>query len=978
MMNKSKFQKYFFSLLSFLFLISIAIVAQESTTESSPILEKDGQPVDGKVAFKFAIVSNSTTLWSNDGSSVNGNEPEKSLKISIEKGKYDIELGIPPMKPLYYDLVAKYPNPVLKTWIDMGEGFIACPDRKVSLSEISELDETKYPAVRNGEEKNNSDMAYHAPPLIRDPEMIKAKIEKKKHKEKNKSYPKSPADRFKYRYLQRAGEDGKIPRGALLKAKKHIDEMWDNRQRDAGLWDWEWLGPGNIGGRIRAIMIHPDNPDKMWIGGASGGIWKTANGGSYWQPVNDFLPSLNITSFAMDPNDYDVMYASTGEGFGNSWPDVPGAGIFKSTNGGLSWYQLPETNVDSFNWVTRLAHHPENSDIVYATGRVGSPGNWDGKVYKTTDGGDTWNTILNTPSFATDVKLKPADPSIVFVGTTNGLWISNNSGQDWDEVTTGGVDKLPANSGRCEIGVCESYASRVYASLERNGGEIWRSNDSGDEWDLRNSGTNYMVGSSNQGWYDNAIWVSPVNSSLVVVGGIDLYRSTDGGSNLTKISDWRDYHNGGASNSAHADHHIILEHPDYDGDFNNTVYFGNDGGIQMASNVGTVSQNSGWTNLANNLGITQFYAGGASPDGGIIVGGAQDNSYMIYTSGGGTGNWVQPNTGDGGYSSVNYNNTDIMFSSTQRLDVKKSTDGGANWSASNNGLLDTDNCAAFIAPVSMDPNDPTTLVGGGCSIWRTTNSATNWSSIRGSLGGNIVCTAVDIADGNSSKIWIGYSNGHLAYSDDAGSSWTRVDNNGDDPLPNRWITDIAINANNHDELFVTFAGYNDDNVWLTNDGGDSWLQSTGEPPHDLPELQVNTVRYHPANSNWIYIGTDLGIFASENKGYTWSTTPRYEDNEGPVNVEVDELFWAGDELIAATYGRGMFKSRPLDYIYVDKDAPPGGDGSWGNPYDNVTDAANAAGHGSNIYIYDGTYSESPLIFYKRGLINVVNGAVVIE
>ena len=960
----------FFSMLFFV------ATAQETRIKNTDLQKEKAKPYSGKADFKFVIVSNKTTLWSNDGSSIQGNEPKTPVGLNVNNGKYNAELGVPPMKPIFSGLLKKYPDIVLKTWVNKGNGFQQLPDKALTQNDISSLDEEKYPAISHQNEMTNNDQPFSAPPLIRNPEVIKTKIEKKKN---TGSKAENPDERNKLRYLQRADKDGKIPISALLDAKDHIDEMWENQPKDAGIWNWEWLGPGNIGGRIRAIMIHPDDPDNIWIGGVSGGIWKTTNAGSSWQPVDDFLPSLNITSFAMDPNDYDVMYAATGEGFGNSWPDVPGAGIFKSTDGGDHWYQLPETNVDSFSWVTRLAHHTSNSGVLFATARVGNVGNWDGRVYKSTDGGDTWNTVLDTPFGATDIKLKPDNPNIIFVGTANGVWLSNTGGglNSWIQQATGDPNKLPAGAGRCEIAVCPSFPNRVYVSIQRNGGEIWRSDNSGGTWNQRNTGTNYLMGASNQGWYDNTIWVNPFNSSFIVVGGIDLWRSTNGGDILTKISDWHDYHNGSSANSAHCDHHIIIVHPDFDNDGNKVVFFGNDGGIQKTDDISTVSENSGWVNLANNLGITQFYGGGASPDGSIIVGGTQDNSYLVYTSVAGNQGWYQDNTGDGGYAAVDYNNTNILYAEHQWLDFEKSTDGGNNWENARTGLADAlNNSCAFIAPFSIDPNNPNILVAGGCSLWRTTDTANNWVSIRGPIGW--ACTAIDIANGNSSIIWAGYKNGEVVFTDNAGGNWFKVDNNGPNLLPNRWVTDIAINPNNSNEVIVTFAGYKANNVWRTTDAGNNWIQATGAAPYDLPALQVNTVRFHPANTNWIYIGTDLGVFASENIGATWSTTPRYENNEGPVNVEVAELFWAGDELIAATHGRGMYKSRPLINIYVNHNSPSGGNGSLANPYNNITDAVNAAGHGTDIYIFQGSYNEPPLLFHKRGVVKIVDGPVILE
>jgi photosystem II stability/assembly factor-like uncharacterized protein len=965
------------------FLISLLILASggfcfsqhaNHQSLSSQITET---PKTLTLSAKFAIVTGHISLWSNDGSSVNGSEPETSVLIKVKNGRFQANLGESPMEPIFADLIKMYPNSTIKTWIDNGDGFKSYPDRPFSSNDTFSLVDLKFEPKQTGIIHPTQTRIKPAPMLIANATIPEEEIERKEREKEQGESSENPDERRKQRFMQRAGADGRIPRNALLNAKNHLDN-WPPAD-DAGIWNWTWLGPGNIGGRIRAIIIHPDSTDKMWIGAASGGIWKTTNGGASWSVVNDFLPSLAITSFAMNPNDYEVMYAASGEGFGNSWPDLPGAGIFKSTDGGDHWYQLPETNVDSFNWVTRLAQHPSNSNILYATARVGTIDHWEGKVYKSVDGGEHWTTLLTTPNGAYDIKLQPGNPSTIFVGTAKGFYRSINGGTNWVEMSTGAADKLPDNTARCEIGVSRSYPQRVYVSLERQGGQIWRSDDSGNTWTLRNTGTNYFVGGSNQGGYDNTIWVNPTNSNYVVVGGIDLWRDASGGGTLlTKISRWEDYHNGGLANSAHADQHIIIEHPDFDSVNNTTVFFGNDGGIQKTDNINTVSENAGWINLANNLGITQFYGGSASLDASVIIGGAQDNSYMIYKSANGAQSWQQPHTGDGGFCAVNFRDPDTLFTETQYLQIKISFDGGETWYKGTRGLLDTTICAPFIAPFCMDPKDPNTLVAGGCSIWRYDVFMLEWYRIKNPLINNDYCSAIDIGQGTPSRIWVGYKSGEVAFTDNQGGNWAKVDDNGATPLPDRWITDIAANPDNQDEIFVTFAGYNDDNVWYTTNCGQTWSRATGNAPFDLPAVQVNTVRYHPANSNWIYIGTDLGVFASENKGQTWSTTPRYPNSEGPVNVEVDELFWAGDELIAATHGRGMFKCRPLVNIYVNINSPDGGDGTWAKPYNTVQAAINAAGNGTNIYIFQGTYNESPLLLSKRGYILQYNGNVIIE
>jgi len=777
----------------------------------------------------------------------------------------------------------------------------------------------------------------------------------------------NPEERAKLRFRQRADDNGRIFPNALINAKKEIDEMRarEARRDDAGLWNWEWLGPGNIGGRIRAILIHPTNPNVMWIGSVSGGIWRSDNAGGSWYPIADFMANLAVTSLVMDPTNMNVMYASTGEGFGNG-DALQGAGIFKSLNGGATWNQLSSTSGVNFQNTNRLAHHPTVANTLLAATTAN-------QIFRSTDGGDTWTSVLNTIGAATDVKYHPVFVNNVLAGSASDAYFSSDAGVNWTRQTTGAAGKLPVSPGRCEVAFARSTGATMYVSVNTNGGEVWHGTAAAGTWTRMNSGTNYLT---NQGWYDNAIWVDPFDPDILVVGGIDLWRSTDGGTTLTQISRWQNFHNGGPANSAHGDQHIIVNHPGYNGSTNRIVYFGNDGGIQRANDVLTVAQTSGWTNLASNLGITQFYGGSATPNGSLIVGGAQDNDKLHFTPPNGIHNWRQPTTGDGGFAAIDYTNNNRVYGESINLAIQRSDNGGSSYAPKVTGLGDAGgNLALFTAPFVMDPNTPTTLVAGGRRIWQTTDAADNWTQIRTSPDAQR-CSAIDIAQGNSSIIWVGYDAGRVSRTFDGGGLWLDVTAAG---LPARYVTDIAINPSNNAEVVVTFGGYVNDGVWMTTNGGLNWVRRTGTAPFNLPAIQVNTVRYHPLNTNWLYIGTDLGIFASEDKGITWNITPRFAGNEGPVNVEVDELFWQGTEfLIAATHGRGMFRARPRVAVYVDVANPNPGDGTPGNPYRLLQDGINAQGNGTFLYIKAGTYQQGSLIFNRRGPLVPLNGPVIIR
>lgn len=773
-------------------------------------------------------------------------------------------------------------------------------------------------------------------------------------------------ERDRFRRQQRLDAGGRLEMGALVRAREELDQIIRAQSaapapmNRAGL-SWEWLGPGNVGGRIRTILIHPANPNLMWVGSVSGGIWRTTDAGGWWYPVDDFMANLAVTSMVMDPANPSVIYAATGEGFGNQ-DALPGAGIFKSVNGGANWNQLASTNDTNFTWVNRLAHHPAASGILLAATGTG--------LYRTTNGGGSWTRILLPDSLeqVTDVEYHPANPARILVGTSKDLYYSTAGGSSWQRLTAGDPGKLPVSPGRCEVAFAPSDPNRMYASVAQGFGRLWWTTDGGSAWEE----TSVDLG---QGWYANAIWVNPFDADFLILGSVDLYRVTDGGAGggMSVFSDWQVVYTGSPETSAHADHHAIVPHPGFNNTTNRTVYVATDGGIYRQNDVQTQGYHSGWTNLNNGLGITQFYGGSASRTGSLIVGGAQDNDKIHYRPAGGINGWEQPELGDGGYAAVDYVDPWRVYGEYVHLRILRSDDGGHQYFQRTTGLLDADSKqrTLFIAPFVIDPNDPNVLVAGGTTIWKTANNANTWSAIRApvSPAPNPRCSAIDVARGNSAVIWVGYETGLVSYTTNGGTGWI----NAGSPGGGRMVTDIAINPFAPDEVFVTVGGYTNDNVWFTTNSGSTWTQRTGTGINRTPAVQANTVRFHPLDPASVYLGTDLGMFASTDKGLNWYTAGL------PSNVEVAELFWQGSTvLVAATYGRGMYRSQPFPVTFVDKFHSGPEDGSELLPFTTVQEAAAAYPAGATISIAPGEYDEPAVFFTKPGVLRARGGTVVIK
>ncbi|HMV96976.1 MAG TPA: S-layer homology domain-containing protein [Anaerolineales bacterium] len=787
------------------------------------------------------------------------------------------------------------------------------------------------------------------------------------HVETDEKEADHPEEAREYRALAWRDENGNIPADGLFTAAQQINEMraqQGNNPQAITSAGWTWIGPGNIGGRVRSIIIHPTDTNIMWAGSVTGGIWKSTDGGASWNILTDFMSNMAVTTMVIDPSNPNILYAGTGEGFtGNREISEPlGGGVFKTTDGGSTWTQLSSTNNSNWYFVNRLAIHPSNPQILLAATYTG--------LWRSTDGGSSWSSVLT--GYMADVNFNPSDGNKAVAGNqfSGQAYYSTNGGVSWGSTNTGG-------NGRVEVAYAPSSPSTVYASVDNIGGQLWKSVDGGVSYALVNSGNDFLSG---QGWYDNALWVDPTNPNTLVVGGVDLYRSTNGGSTLTQISEWWN-----SPQSAHADHHVIVEKPGFNGTSNTTVYFGNDGGVYRANNVYTVVGTTGWTELNNNLGITQFYGAAGNATTGKIIGCKQNATTQIYTPAGGTEGWTTTFGGDGGWSAADPTDDNYLYGEYIYAQIHRSVNGGVYsdpiwgeyWDGSSYQyknppyiITDTYNSNAnFISPFILDPNDSNRMLVGAASLWRsndvkapnTTTTGPSWYVIKSSTGYNI--TAIAVAPGNSDIVWVGHENGDVFKTTNGTATnptWTRADT-GSPALPNRYVTRITIDKNDNNKAYVTFGGFSTDNVWATTNGGSTWADITGSGATGLPSLPVRSLVIHPNDSNWLYIGTELGLFASSDGGATWGLP-----HDGPTNTPVDELFWMGTKLVAATYGRGLFTQEASNTLFADVPAD-----YWALSFiERLYNAGITGGCGTNPLIY---CPEAPVtraqmaIFILRGI-----------
>jgi photosystem II stability/assembly factor-like uncharacterized protein len=728
------------------------------------------------------------------------------------------------------------------------------------------------------------------------------------------------------------------------------------KSRDALIPQWQYLGPGNIGGRTRTLLIHPRNPKVLYTAGVAGGVWKSEDEGGSWKPLTDSMANLAVSTLAMDPANPDILYAGTGEGFSNI-DAVTGAGIFQSLDGGETWNLLPQARFRFTNKIVISTAEPRH---VYAATNTG--------VWRSRNRGAAWEQVLKrdaTGQFGCQDLAIRTDSSndVVFASCRanpqGAIFRNLDAGGDgeWKQVFTAEFmartslaiapsrqDTIYAMAASSEPGTCPSPPGpRPIGACFRDGLlAVYRSTANGDEgsWEARarNSDENAQAPSllsnplryfadvcsggqksfSSQGWYDNVIAVDPTDSERVWAGGIDLFRSGDGGRTWSAASFW---FSSTARSYVHADQHFIAFHPAYDGATNRTMYVTNDGGVfrtrDATADAATGTRgpcsaaNSAmvFEGLNNGYGVTQFYHGAVYPGGHIYFGGTQDNGTVRGNDGDGPDLWARIMGGDGGYVAVDPRDARLLYGTTTRLSLRRSVDGGASFSSAISGITEASSNFAFIAPFTMDPTNPERLWTGGRSMWVSSNSARTWERASPELTTASSINAIGISPADPNRIIVGTRDGflyrtHTSLSLDTVAAWPSV------RLRTGVVSWVAFDPLNPDVAYVTYSNFNalatDRHIYKTTDGGVTWSGLDGTGDTGIPDIPVHCILPDPVRPSTLYLGTDLGVFVSEDGGAAWS-----RENTGFPNTVVESLTLertgTGAYLIAFTHGRGAWR-----------------------------------------------------------------------
>ncbi len=743
--------------------------------------------------------------------------------------------------------------------------------------------------------------------------------------------------RLEWFYRSRLDDKGAFPkehinREKTLQMQKVQDRMNSGNLSPVESAAWTNIGPagidmsssfipywGNVSGRIRGIDVHPANPDIVYIGVASGGIWKTTNGGQSWIDKSGDMNLLTFGAIAIDPSNPETIYAGSGETiwFFNT-TTFEGDGLYKSTNGGDNWTRI----TNGFGSQTQFSNidvSPSNPDIILAslgTGNFNNPGVTNQGVWRSSDAGLTWTRVINLTG-AFDVSFHPSNGSLAYAVIGNkdaaaGFYISTDAGITWTN-SSSGLTGSNLYMGRLQFDIAPSNPSTIYTVVYNNlpiSGNLttcaYKSTNGGANWAQISFGIN-IAGTydgstvADQGSYDLCIAVNPVNPDNVFIGNVELSKTNDG-SNFSFIRNPAGYNGGvGAwASYSHVDIHNVVFAPSNP----NILYVCCDGGIYKSTNGG-----ADFFHINNGINTIQFYRVASHPTNpSVLYGGAQDNGNFS-TSDKGATTWKFETSGDGMECFVDYSNPNNVFMSTQYGSLSKSTDAGGTWT---NVVGSSSSTTAWTAPYWQHPAVPSVLLAGyGRGIIRSTSNgnAGTWSYIASSITSSPNrITSVAHSSVNTNNLIAVASHYTLTpqiykSTNEGIGTWTNITSNvTGSGFTGSMIHRAIAHPADANTFYLTRASYTTGQVIKTTNFGTNWTDISG----DLPSITVSDLFIDPLNTEHLYAGNDFGVYFSSNGGTNWSKL-----NIGMPFVPVLDFSFYNNGgtryLRAATHGRGIYE-----------------------------------------------------------------------
>jgi len=698
--------------------------------------------------------------------------------------------------------------------------------------------------------------------------------------------------RWEYMMQPRTYPTGKMPDvAAITKEYQDFLNNQNNKKSSHKLQStatWTYAGNTSIPnggdcGRVNRIRIDPNNTSILYACSPSGGLWKSTNGGGSWAPLTDKLLGIGTSDVAIDPTSSNVLYLATGDGdgIGGSYGTPSTIGVLKSTDGGVTWqqtglnYTLQSSGPGRLT-VNELAMDPKNTNVILAASSGG--------LYYTSNGGISWISVEG--GNIKSVEFEPGNPKVAYAtSATGGYYRSANGGLSFKAVA------LPSSSGagRMQVAVTPADPKYVYVLADNSNYAffgVWLSTDTGNTFKLQATTPN-LLGFNNgtggdatqgQGWYTLSIAVSQTSATTLVVGGVNVWKSTNSGTSWSKISSWT----GGGGPYVHADIHSLT----FLQGSGTTIYASDDGGINKTTNTGST-----WSDLSSNLEIAEQYSIGLSgSNANLWITGWQDNGTNLASS----GSWSEPLGGDGMMCFIDFSNNNYMYGEQYNGSFNMSSNGGASWGGITNGISET---GAWVTPWLCDPQNASTLFAGISNVWKSTNRGSNWTAISTFANGTSTINSIAVAPSNDQYIYASETSALYATTN-GGTTWNNVLGN----LPGN-ISNIIVDPANPLRVFATISGFTaNQKVYMTSTGGNTWTNiSSG-----LPNLPANCIAYQGNGIDAMYVGTDLGVYYRDttNTAGNWVSY-----NTGLPNVEIADLkiYAPGSILRAATYGRGTWQ-----------------------------------------------------------------------
>lgn len=713
--------------------------------------------------------------------------------------------------------------------------------------------------------------------------------------------------------------------------------------------NWRLLGPDNTSGRATDVWGIEGNKNIIYASFATGGFWKTEDAGKTWKPLMDEIGTQSIGNFAVSKSNPNIIYVGTGEA-NILRASLPGMGVFKSTDAGKTWQHLGLENTST---IARVVIHPTNPDIVYvaASGNEWSY-NADRGVYKTTNGGKTWNKILyqNEKTGCIDLLIDPSEPNTLYASMWNRvrkrwsdptpedddyLYKSTDAGKTWKIIKNGLPDTK--NTGRIGLAMCASKPNILYAYVDNHtpkrqgnegeldsygrpkelvilGAEVYKSTDKGESWTKMSENDKQMeTFGGTYGWVFSQIRVDPVNENKVFIMGINTAESEDSGKT------WKIVKNEN-NTRIHGDNHGLWIDPSD----TNYILISNDGGIIVTYDGGKT-----WKNFFKEIPTTQFYNvtyDMATPFN--IHGSVQDEGSM-----GANVSWQAWNGitdkkngwhfvpgGEGSIIAIDPKDPNITYSSAfygriQRSDLSKEGKERIKNITIKKAEDEETHRGEWLAYTHISNFDNHTIYHGMQYLFKSTDMGETWKRISPDLSNNDknrmgklpyaiahqAITALAESPFKQGTLYVGTDDGNVHLTTDDGKTWTKIIAG----LPkNTHVSRLEASKTKDGTVYITLNDRREDNIkpyiYKSTDFGKTWVSIVG----DLPASPVNVIREDPFNTSILYCGTDLGIYTSKNSGKNWQSVQA----NLPVSVSVQDLFIhpRDNKMVIATYGRGVW------------------------------------------------------------------------